>query len=184
MNCALFYSYKNFKDTLFIIFDHNKSATSYKRNKDVVAIYHDDEIIGYNIFHVNQYIKIILNGVVISLPKIIIGMINNMISLSGFKKSIEEYPNSYRIVKIVSNHMINIDGKNINISLPTDIEINKYAIYCNKNDVLLNLEISKEDHLLKENELNISNDNKTYYLNENEIDNKDFFVFKGESKND
>ena len=62
MNCALFYSYKNFKDTLFIIFDHNKSATSYKRNKDVVAIYHDDEIIGYKFVHLGKMMEMIGKG--------------------------------------------------------------------------------------------------------------------------
>lgn len=179
MNCALYYSYKNFKDTLFIIFDHDKNMTSFKRINDVTAIYHDDEIIGYNIFHVNQYIKIILNGVVISLPEIIINMINNVISSCGFSTLIKTYPNSYKIVKIISSEEIKVNDKIIKISMPNSVKVGKFAVLCNKNDVLLDLSISHEDHLLSEEELNISNENKIYYIEENDLENQDYFLFKG-----
>ncbi|MGM9873441.1 MAG: DUF4479 domain-containing protein [Bacilli bacterium] len=184
MNCALFYSYKNFKDTLFIIFDHDKKVTSYKRNKDVCAIYHDDEIIGYNIFHVNQYIKIMLNGIVVSIPKVVCEMINDMIVNSGFSKLIERNKNSFKIVKIISSKSIRINNQIIEISLPNNVEISKYAVFSTKNDILLDLSVSKDNHLLSEKELNISNSENIYYLDENEVENQDYFLIEGEKKDE
>ena len=59
---SMYYSYKNIGDVLIIIFDNEKTATKHERKGRVEVIYHDEEIIGYNIFDVKEIIKIKSEG--------------------------------------------------------------------------------------------------------------------------
>ena len=46
----LFYNRSVSGDVLFVLLDPMKKATKTERRDEVEAIYHEDEVIGYNIF--------------------------------------------------------------------------------------------------------------------------------------
>lgn len=92
-NYALHYSYKNIGDVILVIFDNAKSATRSERKDKVTAIYHDDEIIGYNIFDVKEIVKIKNEGMIFLPSEGLISVINSILTNEGFE-SLELKENS------------------------------------------------------------------------------------------
>jgi|GEM_PF-2295016 hypothetical protein len=58
----LYFNYPVFQDTLFLVIDNESLPTRFVKNGDFVAVYHQDELIGVNVFHSNSYVKIHLSG--------------------------------------------------------------------------------------------------------------------------
>ena len=55
---SIYYSYKEIGDVLLIVFDQKAMPTSFIQKSDVTVIYHNGEIIGYNIFNISKIVKI------------------------------------------------------------------------------------------------------------------------------
>ena len=79
----MYYSYKGIGDVLIIIFDNAKNSTKHLRKGRVEVIYHDDEIIGYNIFDVKEIIKIKSEGKIYLPSPQLIMVVNTILKNAG-----------------------------------------------------------------------------------------------------
>lgn len=78
-NYAIYYSYKEIGDVVIILFDNAKNATSSIRKNRVSVIYHNDEIIGYNIFDIKDIIKIKSEGMIYFPSNVLVSIINSVL---------------------------------------------------------------------------------------------------------
>lgn len=78
MKVALFYNKKNVGDVL-ILKSNDEIATSYKRYKDLVAIYKNDKLIGYNYFNISSNYSELKNGINYHPTKELIEFLNKKI---------------------------------------------------------------------------------------------------------
>lgn len=79
-NYAIYYSYKGIGDVIIIIFDNDKKPTRSENKGRVTVIYHDEEIIGYNIFNVKEIIKIKSEGMIYLPSNTLIEIINSILA--------------------------------------------------------------------------------------------------------
>lgn len=77
---SIYYSYKGIGDVIIVIFDNEKKATRHERKGRVEVIYHEDEIIGYNIFDIKDIIKIKSEGQIHLPSRALIEVINTMLT--------------------------------------------------------------------------------------------------------
>lgn len=82
-NYSMYYSYKGIGDVLIVIFDNAKKATNHVRKGRVEVIYHDDEIIGYNIFDVKEIVKIKSEGKIYLPSPQLIMVVNTILKNAG-----------------------------------------------------------------------------------------------------
>ena len=62
MKVALFYNKENVGDVL-IMKSNDEVATSFKKFNDLVAIYKNDKLIGYNLFNISNKFNDLKNGI-------------------------------------------------------------------------------------------------------------------------
>ena len=108
----MYYSYKEIGDVLIIVFDNVKAATKHKRKDRVEIIYHDDEIIGYNIFDVKEIVKIKSEGKIFLPSTQLIMVINTILKNAGAPLLDEITHSGYYTAEVV-----NIDKNIYTISL-------------------------------------------------------------------
>lgn len=93
MKYSMHYSYKGIGDVLIIIFNNSLTATRYEKKDRITVIYHDDEIIGYNIFDIKDIIKIKNEGMIYLPNPALIEVVNTMLHNAGVP-TLEPFDNS------------------------------------------------------------------------------------------
>ena len=81
---SLYYAFKTIGDVLIVNIEPDEFPTSYKKVNNVVAIYNNDKLIGYNIFNISDVIKIKMVGILYHPENIFIDIINSMLTNAGF----------------------------------------------------------------------------------------------------
>jgi len=115
---CLYYSYKAIGDVLLADFSNDLSMSETKRFHDIEVIYHDERIIGYNIFNISKIIKIKTKGLIYLPSHLFIDVINSI--LSNAKLPLLNYLSSsgYLIGQIKNtqqegnNYIVDIDISN------------------------------------------------------------------------
>lgn len=79
MSYALYYHYANLGDVLVIKLS-DELGTHHKQDGNLVIIYHDDHVIGYNIFNISQTIKIKAHGLIPLPNEALINVINSILA--------------------------------------------------------------------------------------------------------
>ena len=99
---SMSYNYHIIGDILMIIFNHKEKPTHHTKNGDVVGIYHNEELIGINIFDFSNICKIKSEGLITLPPKELIDAINSKLLNAGFEKL--EYINEsgFKIGKVLT----------------------------------------------------------------------------------
>jgi len=82
---SLYYAYKTVGDVLLVNIKPNSFANDYKRIGDVVAIYEDKELVGYNIFNISEIIKIKMVGILYHPENIFIDIVNSILKNAGLE---------------------------------------------------------------------------------------------------
>lgn len=77
----LYFNYPVFQDTLFLVIDNEALPTRFVKNGDFVAVYHQDTLIGVNVFHSNSYVKIHLSGLLHNPNKPLNDLIRSLVSI-------------------------------------------------------------------------------------------------------
>ncbi len=113
----LFYNHQISKDVLFVLIDPTKTVTSTKRNEEVVALYHDEEIVGYNIFDISKTVRIVSKGIIFCPDSKMIDAINSVLSRTGFPLLPYLSDSGYQVMRIVSVEEHPLDEKASIISL-------------------------------------------------------------------
>lgn len=85
MKVALFYNKENVGDVL-IIKGSDKVATSYKKINDLVVIYNEEEIIGYNLFNASLLDNNLVKGINYHPSKELINKINEILKLNNLEE--------------------------------------------------------------------------------------------------
>ena len=80
---SLYYAYKTIGDVLIVNIEPDLNPTSFKRNGDVVAIYNEEKLIGYNIFNFSRVVKIKMVGILYHPENVMIDIINSMLLNAG-----------------------------------------------------------------------------------------------------
>ena len=78
MKVALFYNKENVGDVL-IMKSNDEIATSFKKFNDLVAIYKNDTLIGYNYFNISNSFEGLKNGINYNPSEELISFINSKI---------------------------------------------------------------------------------------------------------
>ncbi len=192
---AIYYSYKNIGDVLIILFDKNKEVTSYEKKNNVVVIYHNDGVIGYNIFDVKEIIKIKNEGMIYYPSNALIDVINTM--LKNAKVETLEYKEesgyvtaevidvipldehkSYVIVGL-ENDSVNLIAKDVTVNVGDKVVIAKVGTYLNNGDVVKEGNMDGtllNGHLCTNGELGINEDKEQVLVLDKDIEvGKDFF---------
>lgn len=120
-NYAIYYSYKEIGDVVIILFDNVKNATSSIRKNRVSVIYHNDEIIGYNIFDIKDIIKIKSEGMIYFPSNVLVSIINSV--LQNEKLETLEYKTSsgYLIAQVDEIKGIDNEKSLLSLSIGNDI---------------------------------------------------------------
>ena len=120
-NYAIYYSYKEIGDVVIILFDNAKNATSSIRKNRVSVIYHNDEIIGYNIFDIKDIIKIKSEGMIYFPSNVLVSIINSV--LQNEKLETLEYKTSsgYLIAQVDEIKGIDNEKSLLSLSIGNDI---------------------------------------------------------------
>lgn len=194
-NYALHYSYKNIGDVILVIFDNAKSATRSERKDKVTAIYHDDEIIGYNIFDVKEIVKIKNEGMIFLPSEGLISVINSILTNEGFESlelkensgyftaevadAIELDDNKLFVTAFLGNECVNGIIKNASLQTGDKIVVATVGTYLSNGEVvkmgnmdgtLLNA------HICTNKDLGIKEDEDKVLLLDKDIEiGKDFF---------
>jgi len=114
-NYAIYYSYKEIGDVVIILFDNVKNATSSIRKNRVSVIYHNDEIIGYNIFDIKDIIKIKSEGMIYFPSNVLVSIINSV--LQNEKLETLEYKTSSGYLIAQVDEIKGIDNEKSLLSL-------------------------------------------------------------------
>lgn len=192
---SLFYSYKHIGDVLIIIFNNDKKSTKNVRKGQVEIIYHENEIIGYNIFDIRNVVKIKTEGLIYLPSLAFINVINAILKNNGVEeldyvkesgyfigeiKNIEPIDNEKSLVSIdIKKELINAVTKS------SDLHLNDKVVVATADTRLNNGELVKSSnlgqtaingHLCNEKELQISDEERVLILDKDEDIGKDFFT--------
>lgn len=192
---SLFYSYKNIGDVLIVIFDNEKKPTHHERKGNVEVIYHEEEVIGYNVFNIRNIVKIKTEGLIYLPSPTLVSVINTILKNSGVEelgiinhsgyvigeiKNITALDIEKSLVSIdINEEMINAVIKNNNININDKVVVALVGTRLNSGEVVKSSNVDGvliNGHLCNEKELQISEDNKILILDKEEENGKDFFT--------
>lgn len=195
-NYAIYYSYRGMGDVLVIIFNNSLSVTSNKTINNVTVVYHDEEVIGYNIFNIKDIVKIKSEGLIYYPSETFLNIINSILTNAKLE-TLEKKDNSgYFILEakelqpiekektlvtlMFSKKMINAIIKNQPLKIGDKVVVALAGTYLNDGEVV------KEDkyestllngHICTNKELGIKeNEEELLILEEEAKTGEDFFL--------
>lgn len=190
-NYSLFYSYKNIGDVLLVVFDNDLKATSHIRKGQVEVIYHDEQIIGYNIFDISKIIKIKTQGLIYLPSKELVAIINSILKNNDVEELANPTSSGYIIGEVVDitnkgdKKVVSIDiGKEIvkaftNNEIHIKDKIVVATLHTRLNDGrTVKIIDDTNAFIVTEKDLQISNSNNILFLDVEEENGKDFFTME------
>ena len=179
-NYSLFYDYRHNGDVLIVIFNNDKSPTRNERKKDVEVIYHQDEVIGYNIFNIRNVVKIKSEGLIYLPSPTLINVINNILKNSGVEELAPIKESGYiigEVKRMDGNIAINIGKEEVIIPLNNEVQSGDKVVIAKVGTRLNNsAKVQQFAHLCTEQDLQISEEDKVLILDKDEEIGKDFFT--------
>lgn len=188
---SIFYSYKGIGDVLIVIFNNESKPTRSERKGQVEVIYHEDEIIDYNIFDISKIIKIKTSGLIYLPSKELISIINALLRNNGVEELEVQTNSGYIIGEVVDikpyqeKKIVSVDiGKEIvKAYTKEEIHINDKVVIATLGTRLNDARIVKviEDtnaFICTEKDLQISESDTILILDGEEENGKDFFTME------
>ena len=84
----LFYNHQALKDVLIIVIDPEARVIKSETHNNVVALYgEDNKLVGYNIFHIDDVMKIKANGVIFVPDSKLLEVVNSLLEREGLTGS-------------------------------------------------------------------------------------------------
>lgn len=186
---SIYYSYKEIGDVLLIVFDQNVMPTSFIQKSDVMVIYHNSEIIGYNIFNISKIVKIKTKGLIYYPSNVFIDIINSILKNNQLDILAYYSHSGYvigQVAKLEKDNMlfrpyIDVGGKILpGQCVPRVIEGDKVVVALIGARLYDGQEVEETSaptqvHLCSNRELNISMDDEIYIVDEDGMVGEDFF---------
>jgi tRNA-binding protein len=192
---SLFYSYKVIGDVLLVVFNEKAMPTSFIQKSDITVIYHNSEIIGYNIFNISKIVKIKTKGLIYYPSDVFIDIINSILRNQQLDILAHYSHSGYvigQVVKLEKDDMqlrphIDVGGK---------ILLGQSVAHINEGDKVVaaligarlhdgqeveEKSVPAQIHICSNRELNISIDDEIYLVDEDGVVGDDFFKI-GECK--
>ena len=114
----LFYNHPALKDVLIIVIDPEARVLKSETHKNVVALYgENDKLVGYNIFHIDDVMKIKANGVIFVPDAKLLEVINSLLEREGLTPLPEVEDSGYRVAKVLSTEEHPLDEKALILKL-------------------------------------------------------------------
>ena len=114
----LFYNHPALKDVLIIVIDPEARVLKSETHNNVVALYgENDKLVGYNIFHIDDVMKIKANGVIFVPDAKLLEVINSLLEREGLAPLPEIKDSGYRVAKVLSTEEHPLDEKALILKL-------------------------------------------------------------------
>jgi tRNA-binding EMAP/Myf-like protein len=114
----LFYNHPALKDVLIIVIDPEARVLKSETRYNVVALYgENDKLVGYNIFHIDDVMKIKANGVIFVPDAKLLEVINSLLEREGLAPLPEIKDSGYRVAKVLSTEEHPLDEKALILKL-------------------------------------------------------------------
>ncbi len=194
---ALFYSYKGIGDVLIIIFDGGLSTTKTETHGKVTVIYHEEEIIGYNIFDIKDVVRIRSNGLIYYPSEQFLNVVNSILineKLPTLEKKehsgyfigeildIKKIANDKSLVVIDSGkEHINAIINETSLSKGNKVVCAQAGTYLNNGQIVKNYQpdnIVINGHICTNRELGMNDEDNVLVLEDDENIGTDFFLLQ------
>jgi len=114
----LFYQPKSIGDVLLVIIEPNLTPTHNQRINEAVLIYHDDILIGVNLFNIQALMKIHAAGLIVNPPQVLIDIINDKFANDGVDVYLPMFISNFVVAEILNidesmKQAKVTDGKNV-----------------------------------------------------------------------
>lgn len=114
----LFYNHQALKDVIIIVIDPEARVLKSEAHHDVVALYgENDKLVGYNIFHIDDVLKIKANGAIFTPDAKLLEVINSLLEREGLSALPETKDSGYRVAKVLSTEEHPLDEKALILKL-------------------------------------------------------------------
>ena len=114
----LFYNHQALKDVLIIVIDPEARVLKSEAHHDVVALYgENDKLVGYNLFHIDDVLKIKANGAIFTPDAKLLEVINSLLEREGLSALPETKDSGYRVAKVLSTEEHPLDEKALILKL-------------------------------------------------------------------
>lgn len=188
---SIFYSYKGIGDVLIVIFNNESKPTHYERKGQVEVIYHEQEVIGYNIFDISKIIKIKTSGLIYLPSKELISIINALLRNNGLEELEVQTNSGYIIGEVVDikpyqeKKIVSVDiGKEVVkaytkevINLKDKVVVATLGTRLNDSRIVKTIEDTNA-FICTEKDLQISESDTILILDNEEENGKDFFTME------
>ena len=181
-NYSLFYSYKTLGDVLLINIDDRFLVNKEKRKNNIVCLYHDDVLVGINIFDISKIIKIKSQGMIYLPSPSLIDVINSLLANNGIETLMNKEHSGYVIGRIVDNNkLLEVDINNQILEIPFEgnLNIGQKVVVATIGTYLNNGKIVKDyPHLCSYQDLGIMDNEDILIIEEDAIIGEDFFMME------
>ena len=188
---SIFYSYKGIGDVLIVIFNNESKPTHHERKGQVEVIYHEQEVIGYNIFDISKIIKIKTSGLIYLPSKELISIINALLRNNGLEELEVQTNSGYIIGEVVDikpyqeKKIVSVDiGKEVVkaytkevINLKDKVVVATLGTRLNDSRIVKMIEDTNA-FICTEKDLQISESDTILILDNEEENGKDFFTME------
>ncbi len=114
----LFYNHQAIKDVLIVVIEPEARVLKSETHNNVVALYgEDNKLVGYNIFHVDDVMKIKANGVIFVPDSKLLEVVNSLLEREGLTPLPEVKDSGYRVAKVLSTEEHPLDEKALILKL-------------------------------------------------------------------
>ncbi|HNX15896.1 MAG TPA: DUF4479 domain-containing protein [Bacilli bacterium] len=189
---SLYYSYRDIGDILLVAFNQKTIPTSHERKGDVAIIYHDGEIIGYNIFNISKIVKIKTKGLIYFPSSVFIDVINSILENHHLENLAHFAHSGYAIGQIVNTSMshglcrssIDIGGKILEGQLVPNLKVGDKVVVAlpgatlydgQEVEAISQTNSKTQSHICTNRELNIASNDDIYLVDEDGVVGEDFF---------
>lgn len=192
-NYSLYYSYKNIGDVLIVDLDNDAVVTSHQQIDNIVVIYSHDQVVGYNIFNFSKIVKIKTQGLIYLPSNILIDVINDILNNAHLENLAYKSNSGYLICEIKQIdeldgvRLIYADARSqmlLCLSKKEGLEVGQKVVLAISGTTLNNGVLIRDNsteyglingHICTNKELNISNDNQIFLVDEEGMIGNDFF---------
>ena len=114
----LFYNHQAIKDVLIVVIEPEARVLKSETHNNVVALYgEDNKLVGYNIFHIDDVMKIKANGVIFVPDSKLLEVVNSLLEREGLVPLPEVKDSGYRVAKVLSTEEHPLDEKALILKL-------------------------------------------------------------------
>ena len=172
---SLFYTFRKLDDIFAIVFHGYGKVTKKVRNKNVEALYSEDNLCGYNIYNIKDIVKIKAKGLIYLPNKELIDLINSILQNAGFETIPYILHSGFIIGKVIDSNHIDIGGYSINVQESIHLNENSLVVVAMAGTMLPNEELVENGHVCTYKDLSISEDENVLVLEGEYEIGSDFF---------